>query len=254
LRLIDYLMATAPTPKPLNLVHCATVGQGFDILDRGQLRPEERSEYDGMDLLFLFYGRPAYKPAAGVGASGILDVAPIALVLDPVLLQAAVRVVPFDSGGFARYEALLGPGLARTDFELSGDPSLPLRLVRAFYQTNRQYFDQEPVTREKDIPLSGRAARAYARLIADPAIRDMDDRAGTIELQFSAAIPLASALQAIVAPASMLDDPEVIEALARCPDAVPLPYKTYGRFEPLSFANTLYERVDTFLESRGGFA
>lgn len=251
--LVEYLLATVPTPTRLDLVHCTTVGQGFGLLNQGELRPAPCPEYES-DLLYLFYGRPAYKPAADIGASGILDNAPIALVLDPSLLDAAVRVLPFDSGGFPRYAPLLGPSLTRSDFELAGDPSTPMRLVSAFYQTNRFYFDQMPAVPERDIRASARSARGYARLIADPAIRDVDDRSSTIEVQFSTAIPFADALRAIVAPSLMLDDPEVLAALAHCPDAVPVPYKTYGRFLPISFANSLYERVDTFLESRGGFA
>lgn len=248
----EFLLAAAPTPNRLGLVHCTTVGSGIGVLAAGALNPKPCPVY-GTDLLYLFYGRPAYKPAAGVGASGILDLAPICLVFDPQLLDGAIRAVPFDSGGFPRYEALVGPGLGRADFELSGDPNLPLRLVRAFYQSNRNYYDQVPTTREADLPVARRAARALARLIADPAIRNVDDRCGTIELHYSTAIPLAAALQAIVAPAAMLDDSDVQDALAQCPDAVPIPYKMYGRFDPLSFANSIYERVDTFLESKGGF-
>lgn len=250
--LSEFLLATAPTPRALSLIHCTTVGAGLGVLAAGTLNPTPCPVY-GADLLYLFYGRPAYKPASGVGASGILDLAPICLMLDPQLLDAAIRAVPFDSGGFARYEALIGPHLARPDFELGGDATYAPRLVRAFYESNRNYYDQVPTTREADLPVSRRAARAVARLIADPAIRNVDDRCGTIELQYSAAIPLAHALQAIVAPSAMLDDTEVQEALALCPAAIPIPYKTYGRFDPLSFANTIYERVDTFLESQGGF-
>lgn len=237
----------------MNLMHCTTVGNGLAVLNAGALSPTRCNVYDA-DLLYCFYGRPAYKPAAGVGASGILDHAPICLVLDPAVLGTVTRTVPFDSGGFDRYQALVGHGLARTDFELGGGPDAALRLVSAFYSTNRNYYDQVPDRREADIAVSRRSARALARLIADPAIRNVDDRCGTIELQFTAAVPLASALQAIIAPAAMLDDPDVQTALALCPDAVPVPYKMYGRFEPANFAGVIYERVETFLEAQGVFA
>ena len=253
MRLTEYLLRSAPTVARMDLIHCTNAGNGFEIFGRGELSPTPCLEY-GADLLYLFYGRPAYKPGARIGASANLDLAPIALVIDTSVLEAAVRMVPFDSGAFPRYEPLIGPGLKRTDFELAGDPTLPLRLVRAFYHTNRSYYDQQPGLLERDIAPSVRAARAYARLIADTAIRDTDDRLGTIELQFSQSIPLAEALRAIIAPSQMLDDPEVLNALAMCPEAAPISYKTYGRFDPLSFAHTLYERVDTFLESRGAFA
>ncbi|TIS45955.1 hypothetical protein [Mesorhizobium sp.] len=251
--LTDFLSATIPTRAKLHLVHCTTVGKGLGVLASGLLAPTLCPVYE-TDLLYLFYGRPAYKAGAGKGASGILDLAPVCLVLDPQLLDQSIRVLPFDSGGFPRYQALIGPDLQRAEFELNGDPSFPLRLVHAFYQSNRNYYDQVPTTHEADLPLSRRTARAIARLIADPAIRNDDDRCGTIELQFSRPLSLATVLRAIVAPAAMLDDPEIQKALSTCPDAVPIPYKMYGRFDPLSFANTIYERVDTFLESKGCFA
>lgn len=253
LTLEEYLQTVNAVHSTMNLVHCTTVGAGVAALEGGVLNPTPCGVY-GADLLYLFYGRPAYKPAAGVGASGILDHAPICLVFDPAVLPVAVRTVPFDSGGYERYRALVGHGLDRADFELNGDASHAMRLVHAFYGSNRNYYDQVPTTREADIGVSRRSARALARLIADPAIRNVDDRCGTIELQFSEPVSLATALRAIVAPAAMLDDTDVRNALAACPDAVPLPYKMYGRFEPANFAGVIYERVETFLESNGVFA
>lgn len=252
MKLVEYLRKTPPTSQILHLIHCTSTGRGIEVLQSGMLSPVHCSIY-GEELLYLFYGRPAYKPLSGIGASGIIDLAPICLVFDPQLLSAAVRVLPFDSGAFSRYAGLIGPDIDRTAFELSGDMSMPRRLVNAFFQTNRNYFDQQPTIRETDIPLNRRSARAYARLIQDVAIGDRDDRASTIEIQFSAGIPLARALKALIAPSRMLDDADVRAALAECPGALPLPYKTYGRFEPNAFTHTIYERVDTFLEAAGCF-
>jgi hypothetical protein len=201
----------------------------------------------------MFYGRPAYKPGADLPASGLIELAPVCLVLDPTLLAAAVRVLPFDSGGFTRYEPLLGPSLTLPQFELGNDPSAPLRLVRAFYETNLNYYEQRPTLQEAALPLSRITPRAYARLIADPALRAVDDRCGTIEVQFSTKVSLKTALKAVVGPTALFVDPEIEAAMADCPDAVPLPYKTYGRSEPSSFAYALYERVESFLRDNGSF-
>lgn len=245
-------MLTMPIEKPLSLVHCTTVDRGVQVLAAGELRPTHCPVYDD-DLLYLFYGRPAYKPAENVGASFMVELAPICLVLSPSLLGAAVRSLPFDSGGFDRYRNQIGPGLTRQDFEMPGDHTLPRRLVGAFYGTNRDYYHHTALV-QPEPPLSRRAARALSRLITDKSIRNDDDRCGTIEVQFFDRIRLADALQAIVAPAQMFTDPEVISALEACPNAVPMPYKTYGRFNPLSFAGSIYERVELVLESHGAFS
>ncbi|WP_156397391.1 hypothetical protein [Rhizobium sp. Root1204] len=202
----------------------------------------------------MFYGRPAYKPAAGSGPSSLIDLAPVCLVIDPTVLSSAIRVLPFDSGGFARYTPLLGPGLTLEEFELGTSGMQPMRLISAFYDTNRNYYDQLPTLAERKIPITRASSRAYARLIADPSMRAIDDRCGTIEVQFSTAVSLKTALRAVVAPAALLSDPDMQEALQECANAVPLPYKTYGRSDPLSFAHALYEKVDTFLTDQGQFA
>jgi hypothetical protein len=201
--------------------------------------------------LYLFYGRPAYRPGAGLPATGIIDLAPVCLILDPGLLNAAVRILPFDSGGFKRYEPLLGPHLKLPEFELGADTSAPLRLIEAFYQTNGNYYDQLPKLSEAAIPVSKLVARAYARLIADPSLRAVDDRSGTIEVQFPVEVNLKSALKAVIGPAALLSDPDVEQALRECPGVLPLTYKTYGRSEPVAFAQALYERVETYLRDQG---
>ncbi|MDQ0350155.1 hypothetical protein [Ancylobacter vacuolatus] len=250
--LSDFLELTQATQSPLSLVHCTTVDQGVQMLASGELRPTHCGVYDD-DLLYLFYGRPAYKPAERAGASYMVELAPMCLVLKPSLLASARRSLPFDSGGFSRYENLIGRGLSRQDFELSGDETAPSRLVTAFYGNNRNYYEQLPL-QQPQFDVSRRTARALARLISDTSIRNDDDRCGTIEVQFSQPIRIAEALQAIVAPAAMLADPEVQRILEASPDAIPLAYKIYGRFNPANYASAIYERVEQVLEGQGAFA
>jgi hypothetical protein len=253
LSLADFVMTHPPAAGTgLHLVHCTTVQSTVEAVTDGSLRPSLCSVY-GCDLLYMFYGRPAYKPNANLPASGIIELAPVCLVLDPILLGAAVRVLPFDSGGFPRYEPLLGLGLTLPQFELGTDPSAPLRFVRAFYETNLNYYEQHATLSEGALPVSRTAPRAYARLIADPSLRDVDDRCGTVEVQLSTTVSLKAALKAVVGPTSLFADPEIETALADCPGVVPLPYKTYGRSEPGNFIYALYERVESFLRDQGSF-
>lgn len=236
----------------MHLVHCTSAASSMRVLTERALKPTKCPVY-GTDLLYLFYGRPAYKPGQGIVASGLLELAPVCLILDPAVLASAVRILPFDSGGFSRYSNLLGPGLQMPEFELGRDASAPMRLVHAFYETNSNYYEQKPTLRGDTLPLSKLAARGYARLIGDVSIRDVDDRCGTVEVQFDAPIGLASALKAIVGPTAMFDDPDVQAVLAECPDAVPLTYKIYGRTEASILAQSVYEKVETFLANEGVF-
>lgn len=255
MNLLEFLTSTAPTPatRALSLVHCTTVGAGLRVLESGKLNPTRCKVYKD-DLLYLFYGRPAYKPSQGGGPSAIVEQAPVCFIFDPGILRDAKRMLPFYSGGFARYKAHVGTNLKRGDFELSGDELIPRRLVDAFFETNRNYYYQQSTLREGSLPLSRQSARALARLIADPNIRADDDRCGTIEVQFALGIDLAAALQAIIAPSQFFDDPVFKTAQAASPSMAPITYPIYGRMDPIGFANTIYERVEAFLIDEKVFA
>ena len=173
------------------------------------------------------------------------------LVVDPKLFGAAVRILPFDSGGYERYAAHTGPLLERADFELGPGRDMPMRLVRAFYETNRNYYEQNPTSDDAAIPISQREARAFARLSRDRALADDDDRRSTIEVQIRSAVPLASALKAVLAPNVLFEDSDVASVLDAMPDVKHVTYRTYGRHQPIAYVGSLYDRLFDFLIAEG---
>lgn len=238
----------------MHLMHSTSVATGAAILVAGELRTRPCTEYVGEDLLYLFYGRPAFKPLPGLLPSGIDEHLPMCLILDPSLLNDAIRILPFDSGGYSRYSAHIGADLLRPDFELGPGREVPMRLVRAFFETNRNYYHQTPTAEETSIPLRHRAARAFARLARDTALADDDDRRSTIEIQITRAVPLARALKAVVAPPVLLSDEEVASVLDLMPEVRRITYNTYGRQQPSAYVGSLYDHVARFLVSEGVMA
>lgn len=236
--------------KALPLVHCQTAKDALQIFADRRLKPTLCDVYQ-TNLLYLFYGRPAYKPAEGTDANAIVDLAPVCLVLDPAVLSNAIRILPFDSGGFERYQAAIGSKFELAEFELGKSKSIPARLVQAFYKTNSNYYEQRPTLGEADLNFSELTPRAYARLIADKSVRKVDDRCGTIEIQFNSEILLKKALRAVVGPTPVVTDPEVERALKDCPSVTVYPYKTYGRTEPTAFSHAIYSNVEDFLTRIG---
>lgn len=245
----DYLNDFEPAGGAMHLMHSTAVGRGAQIIVQGELRTRPCVEY-GQDLLYLFYGRPAYKPLPGVPASGIDEHLPMCLVIDPALMDDAVRILPFDSGGYHRYAALTGELLDRPDFELGPGRDIPMRLVRAFYQTNRNYYMQSPTSDHRAIPMAQAAARAFARLTRDVSLGD-DDRRSTVEIQIARPVPLSEALKAVVGPATLLTDLQVTAALDALPKVARVSYDTYGNQQPSAYTALLYERVANFLTSEG---
>jgi hypothetical protein len=243
----DYLNSFAPAEKTMHLMHSTTVAAGTDIIVAGEMRTRACTVYPGEDLLYLFYGRPAFKPLPGTSPSRIDEHLPMCLVIDPHLLGDAVRILPFDSGGYARYATHTGVTVTRPDFELGPGLDVPMRIVRAFFENNRNYYHQMPTADQTSIPLSHRAARAYARLAHDTSLADDDDRRSTIEVQIGRAIPLAKALRAVIAPPVFLSDPGVVGALDALPLVKRVTYETYGRQQPGAYIGLLYDRVARFL-------
>ncbi len=248
----EFLRGVAPASKTLHLTHCTGMMPAIAALERLALVPTACPVY-GEDLLYLFYGRPAYKPLSLEEAGDMPELLPVCFVLDPSVLASVERVVPFDSGGFSRYRRHLGAAPRLEQFEVLDDPTAPARVVGAFYGTNRRYFDQRPSKGVDDFPASRPSARAYARLIADRSLEHDDDRRGAIEVQLARDVPLAEALRAVVAPPLMFEDPIVLEALAACPDAAMVSYPTYGRHRPQDYSLLVYDRVDAFLGLQRAF-
>lgn len=247
--LLDYLEAFDADELAMPLMHSTATAIGARIIVQGELRTRSCSVY-GTDLLYLFYGRPAFKPLPGLAPSGMSEHLPMCLVLDPALLGDALRILPFDSGGYDRYAPHIGPLLDRPDFELGSRGDVPMRLVRAFFDSNGNYFRSRPTADAESISMAHEAARALARLSRDQSIADDDDRRSTIEVQIARSVPLSQALRAVVAPASLLSDLPIAAALAAMPDVVPISYETYGRHQPSAYTLLLYDHVARYLVSQ----
>lgn len=245
----DYINGFEPADGTLHLMHSTSVRIGSKIIVAGELRTKPCDVYTGEDLLYLFYGRPAFKPLQGLPASAIAEHLPMCLVIDPALLGEAVRILPFDSGGYHRYAPLTGPQIQLSDFELGRGREVPMRLVRAFYETNHNYFHQKPTSDETAISITEGEARAFSRLSRDQAVADDDDRRSTIEVQIGRTVPLSEGLKAVVAPAVFLSDPAIVKALDKLPEVKRVTYSSYGRQQPLAYVGSLYDRVSDFLVS-----
>ncbi|MBX3563597.1 MAG: hypothetical protein KF730_03365 [Sphingomonas sp.] len=246
--LSDFLDQFTPAGLPLGLVHCTPVIRGVQALNTGELRAENCPVY-GESLVYLFYGRPAFKPLAGMAASSMAEHLPMCLVFDSSALASAERILPFDSGGFDRYAPSTGT-LNREAFELAGGADTPPRLVAAFYETNLNYYRQMPTVRPEDISNLYPEARAIARLANDETIQDDDDRRTTIEVQFSRGVALRDSLVAIIGPAALEVEVPILRVLEECPNAVLRTYRTYGRQKALAHAGQLYELVEDFFRWR----
>lgn len=189
------------------------------------LNAEFCDKYDE-NLLYLFYGRPCYRPHADVEPTSLSAFFLVCLLFEPSSVQNPHRVMPFDSGAMirGRYQPHLHPGMKPADFEL--EPSLlgVTRAVERFYGTNAAYFQSSPRT---DIAAGPRdiEVESLLSIIRSAAQASIDDRRSTIEVQLNERLDLRSSnVLAVIMPDQLLADEAIEDYIENELAAEPLGY------------------------------
>jgi hypothetical protein len=159
------------------------------------------------ELVYLFYGRPAFKYKTEEGANRSLSLYPIAFVFDALQIPEIARIFPFDSGAMSAgmYKRHFHPEMTYLDFELKGDTSRISDLIIQFFQSNKRYLDFKNVDTDRDSFdfESQQLAELYRALSTEPA----DERRATIEIQAANGVSINSnSLTAIIVPEELAGD------------------------------------------------
>lgn len=243
----DFVHSATPLGGQLGLTHVTDCARLDSLIQSGKLEPRPCPVF-GEELVYLFYGRPAYRRAWDGGATSNLDHARICLILRDDVVTKAHRILPFDSGGFQRYAGAFHDSLEITDFELeSGDH--PLKLVGAFYDSLEGYLLMEP-TQPRTFPATQNVIRSYYNLITGGLAEQFDDRCAAIEVQLDDPLPLTGEVLAIVGPNQIFDDPAV-DGLLKLWGAEARGYSITRMFNPPETSAHLFSEVQRFLEDRG---
>lgn len=232
--------AASASPIALPLTH-VTDGYSFrDIMADEALAPSPCRVF-GENLLYLFYGRPAYRTAAELEHNGSDAYWPVCFVMEPHAASAS-RIYPFDSGAFHhnRFDRVMYHKMMKEDFELDIDPDVPGKLLRLFWHDERSYFNADgpsgfvPGTFEFE-------AKAYQALIRDPGRAPFDERNSAIELQINGSIELKGNTIAVVLPYEFAK-PDVISKIEAL-GAVALPFDVVHRHGPTEIVGQIYTIV-----------
>jgi hypothetical protein len=260
----DYLTGHPICEPLMPVVHTTKYLKFVNILNSHQLLPMPCSRFK-KDLLYLFYGRPAYRVSVDVTADGQLLHLPISFILQPDVVSTSEGVYPFDTGAYFtdRYKAFLD-GIALDGFELGDFPVAPQKLVSAFYRKgNADYYSGNVVDKieasELDIEVN-----AYFRLIKDTemAYRDEtspDDRRLTAEILSKDWIDLRAnqlpdgvvqnRVLAVAVPLQAV--PKVEEVVTKTWGAELLTYRASLFSKPDECHGMVWQRVTDFLERKG---
>jgi hypothetical protein len=241
--------AAEAAPVNLPLTHITDSYYFRDIMNQGALAPSHCRVF-GSELVYLFYGRPAYRSAAELESNGNDSYWPICFVLKPGVVSPS-RIFPFDSGAFhhGRFSDFMHHAMIKEDFELDPDPLMPGRLLRLFWRDEKAYFDADGAS--GFVPESvDFEAKAYRDLIASRGKGPYDERSSAIEIQTDCAIELNGNTLAVILPSEfatpvMLERIDAVGALA-------LPFDAVRRHGPTEMVGQMYSIIRDLLSGQRG--
>lgn len=195
------------------------------------------------NLIYLFYGRPAYRSANGNRYGESIALCPICFVFKPnALSQFVHRLFPCDSGAVNR--PLFEPQLYPSDLpaiELEPDIESARRLVSLVFHTNKNYFFGKAVT---GVGLqAGTVSHRYYELQMRQGPVDFDDRRSAIEVQFTQRIDLRNHLSFVVLPREFLEDSGTSDTISNIWNCDTIAYPTFHGDSPSAYYSVVRHEI-----------
>lgn len=204
------------------------------------------------NLIYFFYGRPAYRSLQGARPGEPVELCPLCFVLKPAAIPAADvrRVFPCDSGAIK--EGVFQPDLDWSDqAELALDPSIESarKFVQLCFRDNAGYYfgRLQPIL----TPDVGSAFARYCTLVQRAPTDRADDRRSAIEVQVTGAVSLIGQLLFVALPRELFQEPAVVAAIRdewRCDT---IPYPTFIGDAPAQYYSVVRDRVTQWFENEG---
>lgn len=225
-----------PGPGTLPLTHITDAYRFRGVVEDDQLATADCKVF-GEPLLYLFYGRPAYRVSSEIEGTGLDSYWPICFVMRAGSI-AAKRIFPFDTGAFTRFGDFCHRDMIREDFALDVDPTSPQRLLNLFWKGERAYFDNRDHTDYAPAPLAFEA-KSYSQLIRSKATGPFDERNSTIELQYDQNLPLSGNVEAVILPIDFATA-DIIRKFEG-DGALVLPFNTVARHTAANMVGQIYD-------------
>jgi len=244
-RFKEFVSRAEPTTSFLPLTHVTDAYALRDIVEDGALEPTACPVFRE-PLLYLFYGRPAFRKNIATQSSRNRAYAPVCLIVHPANELTPRRIFPFDSGAFdAKLMSSFFHNRMRVeDFGLEPDLTSAAQLVKLFFDSNHKYFSNR-TAQPPGIPALNFEAQSYAELIQKADEDEVDERLSTVEVQISGSVDLQSHVVAVVLPEPFLEDSELMARLAEL-NVEPLPFMYVDRWRPIDCTSAVYSAVSDF--------
>jgi hypothetical protein len=235
--------ATAASPLP-----CAHTCEGIYFRNISEQRRLTAGANEA--AVFLFYGRPAYRPSKTDLSTRNLAYAPVTMVLRRNKIPVPHKIFPFDSGAFETelYKTHFHPSMSLDDFLITGPLELAGKLVTRFYGSNRDYYSG--TTNIPAPPELEFEAMSYHNLITDPGPTKFDDRRGSIEVQIRGQVVLSNlSVELVVLPTQYLSDASYQQTILKFWRADIRDYRLYHD-RPNSYVSQIRAEVEKFYKEK----
>jgi hypothetical protein len=248
----DYIQNQAMAPAELPMVHTTEYHRLPSIQSSHQLQAHACRVF-GEDLLYFFYGRPAYRDASQTAPTRDVGFYPICFVFRPgSISKGAKRLYPFDSGASqtGMYEPAIDRAHALATYPVVAAIENARRIVGRFFETDEQYLSNNPRA-GLFFSAGEHDAESYYQFInggGDPAC---DDRCSAIEIQVAGCVDLQPNVMAIVLPTSFLDDDALAHTLLKVWRAQPLTYDADIGMRPIEYHGTIRHLIRGFYRRQG---
>lgn len=234
----------------LPLVHTSRSEHLLSVASTHTLNTRPCSVY-GESLLYMFYGRPAYRSNAGRDPGSPTTLCPACFVFKPnTCAQHIKRILVCDSGGVV--DNFFKPELSKSDLvdlELAPHINSARKTAHLFFNSNRQYFFGNAINGR--IFNAGSIEHRFYQLLCRQGVTLFDDRRSTIEIQLDRLVLLHNKLLCIILPREFLDKNIIRNAIMyqwRC-DA--LPYDTHSATSPSEYYSVIRHIAQEYLEKAG---
>ncbi len=246
----EFVWRHAPSLKLLPLVHTSQC-QSFAGIVAGGALPPVHCDVFLENLVYLFYGKPAFVHSNLPGGATDHTTYPVCFVFKPQRGRLSIcRVYPCDSGALNGGMFSAHMHAPRDNYRLRPVLEAAERAVSLFFQSNKDYYEARPTNTP---PPAGAPAEAqdYRALLTATGPTNYDDRRASVEIQSDQPVVLRGYVSHVLLPKSFLAQPGVFDTIVNIWDATPCGYSTINGGDPRQYYFYIRQRVANMLEEMG---
>jgi hypothetical protein len=236
--------------EQLPLVHSTLIEHFSSLATNECLQPRQCPVFNE-PLIYLFYGRPAYRSTRGATPDTELQYCPICFIFKTAFLdEQPARIYPFDTG--AAKSGRFRPFIDETESDLFAlNPALSSiqKFTKTFFDSNESYILGSP---RKVLGLANNSiAKKYFALVSNDGPKNYDDRRSSIEIQYRNELFFKGKLWAVAMPTQFLEHADIRDMVVSKWGAFPLTYNFVRGTSPTDYATAIREKYILWLKMGG---